>query len=279
MTVKLYRHAWGAVGDGGRWPNLATFLDEATPGYDGVEMPLFVLDADPAGRDVLLESIREKGLDFLPMAMTFTSEPYSPEAHLAALRPQLETAAAIGFRRVNAHAGMDGFDDAAAASFLTESIKMATDLGIDLLHETHRSRILYNPWRTARMVEEVEGLRLTADYSHWVVVAERIPFDAAAAFATCAPAVGHIHSRVGHAEGPQVADPSDPTWANELAAHEGWWDAIVAAAKGRGDETSITPEFGPPPYMPTMPFTGEPLADLADVVEWMRARLRERYAD
>ncbi|MEM7141935.1 MAG: TIM barrel protein [Actinomycetota bacterium] len=278
MPVRLIRHAWGAVGDGGPWSDLASLIhDAAAEGYAGVEFPLFVLDADTNAADAALQAIASTGLDYLPMVLTFPSSPHDPDAHLRALRDQLERAAELGATRVNAHAGSDAFDDATTAAFLTDSLEIARAVGIELLHETHRSRPLYNPWRTARMVEEVDGLRLTADYSHWVCVSERLPLDAAEVFERCAPAVGHIHARVGHAQGPQVPDPSDPAWSMELRTHEAWWDQIVDAAATRGDDMTITPEFGPPPYLATVPHTGEPVADLATVVAYMRDRLRARY--
>jgi sugar phosphate isomerase/epimerase len=278
MTVSLFRHARGAVGPDDPWPDLSSLIrDAAAEGYEGVEFPTFVLDGDPAGRDAVLATLKETGLELLPMVMTFPSSPHDPDAHLAALRPQLEDAATLGVPRVNAHAGSDAFDDATTADFLTRSLAAAAEVGVTLMHETHRSRPLYNLWRTAKMVEEVEGLRLTADYSHWVCVSERLPFDGAAAFATCAPAVSHIHARVGHAQGPQVADPSDPAWSMELGSHEAWWDQIVAAADARGDDMTITPEFGPPPYMPMLPHSDEPVADLRSVVAFMRDRLTDRY--
>lgn len=279
MPVTLFRHAWGAVGDGGPWADLTAFVHAAADeGYGGVEFPIFVLDADEAAAAGVLAAIEERGLEYLPMALTFPAEAHDPAAHLAALRRQLERGIEIGALRVNAHAGADAFDDATAAAFLTDSLALAADLGIELLHETHRSRPLYNPWRTARMIDEVEGLRLTADYSHWVCVAERLPFDSADVFAHCAPAVRHIHARVGHAQAPQVADPRDEVWAMELGAHEHWWDDIVAAAGERGERMTITPEFGPPPYLPTLPGTGEPVADLQEIVAWMSERLRTRFA-
>lgn len=278
MTVSLFRHAWGAVGDGGPWPDLPSFVrDAAAEGYAGVEFPIFVLDDDPAGRDVVLAAIGDAGLEYLPMALTFPSSPHDPDAHLDALRAQLEDCRALGARRVNAHAGADAFDDATAAAFLTDSLRVAADLGIELLHETHRSRPLYNPWRTARMLDEVAGLRLTADYSHWVCVGERLPFDSMSVFEQCAPAVGHIHARVGQAQAPQVHDPRDPVWSMELGTHEAWWDLVVSAARENGDRMTITPEFGPPPYMPTLPDTGAPVADLQEIVAWMRDRLTDRY--
>ena len=51
VAVGLYEtaraHAWGAVGDGGPWDDLATFVHAAAEeGYGGVEFPIFVLDAE-----------------------------------------------------------------------------------------------------------------------------------------------------------------------------------------------------------------------------------------
>ena len=89
----------------------------------------------------------------------------------------------------------------------------------------------------------------------------------------------HIHARVGHAEGPQVNDWRAPEWSAELAAHERWWSWCWAAQERRGvSESTLTPEFGPPPYQPTAPYTRRPLADLPDVCDAMMRRQRERFA-
>ena len=42
---------------------------------------------------------------------------------------------------------------------------------------------------------------------------------------------------------------------------------------------TINPEFGPPPYQPIDPRTGEPLADIWDVCLWMTQRFRDRWAE
>jgi hypothetical protein len=39
----------------------------------------------------------------------------------------------------------------------------------------------------------------------------------------------------------------------------------------------VVPEYGPPPYLPTIPYTGAPVADLWAICEWARERLRARY--
>lgn len=64
----------------------------------------------------------------------------------------------------------------------------------------------------------------------------------------------------------------------QLAAHEGWWRRIWDAQRARGLAAStLTPEFGPPPYLWTWPHTRAPAANLADVCDWMAARARERF--
>ncbi|HEV2294790.1 MAG TPA: hypothetical protein VGR35_13125 [Tepidisphaeraceae bacterium] len=67
-------------------------------------------------------------------------------------------------------------------------------------------------------------------------------------------------------------------FSNELDAHERWWDKIwhAQSSAGRGTLT-MTPEFGPPMYLHTIPHENAPVADLALVVRWMASRLRQRY--
>lgn len=78
---------------------------------------------------------------------------------------------------------------------------------------------------------------------------------------------------------PQVSDPRAPEWDLHLTTHERWWDIIWDSQKRRGIETSyLTPEFGPPPYMPTLPHTGVPVADLADICDWMARREESRFS-
>jgi hypothetical protein len=54
--------------------------------------------------------------------------------------------------------------------------------------------------------------------------------------------------------------------------------------RARRDEDAATmtfdPEFGPPPtYMPSVPFTLEPAADLWEVCLWMADRFRALHAE
>ncbi|MEI7807831.1 MAG: sugar phosphate isomerase/epimerase, partial [Verrucomicrobiota bacterium] len=89
----------------------------------------------------------------------------------------------------------------------------------------------------------------------------------------------HLHARVGFEEGPQVSDPRAPEWAGHLAAHEVWWNQIWKIQKQRGVATStLTPEFGPAPYLHLLPFTQAPVANLADICDWMAIRERDNFS-
>jgi hypothetical protein len=87
----------------------------------------------------------------------------------------------------------------------------------------------------------------------------------------------HIHSRVGHPEGPQVNDPRAPEWEEVLYAHLGWWDRIAELHAQKGTTLTITTEFGPAPYMPAMPYTQMPLVSQWDVNVHMMHLLKDRY--
>jgi hypothetical protein len=89
---------------------------------------------------------------------------------------------------------------------------------------------------------------------------------------------GHIHARIGHAEGPQVNDPRAPEWAEAFNTHFGWWDKVVAQKKKEGRPLTMLTEFGPVDYMPALPYTRQPVANQWDINKYMLDTLRTRYA-
>jgi len=121
-------------------------------------------------------------------------------------------------------------------------------------------------------------LKLTCDFSHWVCVAERLLEDCGDIIQLAAQRCQHLHARVGFEEGPQVSDPRAPEWARHVAVHEGWWDQIWSAQAKRGLEIpTLTPEFGPAPYLPLLPYTQMPVANLSDICDWMAHRQKNRF--
>ena len=126
-------------------------------------------------------------------------------------------------------------------------------------------------------MEKIPELRVTFDVSHWCNVHESLLADQPETIDMTLQRVDHIHARIGHPEGPQVNDPRAPEWEAEVKAHLAWWDKVVDLKKQKGDTLTVLAEFGPADYMPTLPYTRQPLADQWAVNVYMMHLLRNRY--
>jgi hypothetical protein len=123
------------------------------------------------------------------------------------------------------------------------------------------------------------GLTITADLSHWVCVTESLLENFADTLDQAITRSRHVHARVGFEEGPQVPDPRAPEWKYALDCFLGWWDRIVEQqAQSDNPLFMFTTEFGPPPYLPTIPFSNQPVADQFAINVYLKDLLRTRYA-
>jgi len=144
--------------------------------------------------------------------------------------------------------------------------------------ETHRSRSLFTPWLTHRIVKALPEIQLTLDLSHWCVVAERLMSSEMPTIRAIAPNVHHIHSRVGYAQGPQVPHPRAPEYKEALESHEECWEVVWREHQLKNISIStMTPEFGPDGYLHTLPFLQTPIADLWEINCWMAQRQRNHF--
>lgn len=146
-----------------------------------------------------------------------------------------------------------------------------------ICHETPRSRMLFAAPVAKQYILDNKDLKLTLDISHWCNVSETFLEDQAETVNMALERVEHIHSRIGHPQGPQVNDPRAPEWENAVRAHLVWWDKVVERKKKSGGKLTILTEFGLPDYMPTMPYTRLPLADQWAINVHMMKLLRKRY--
>ena len=180
---------------------------------------------------------------------------------------------------VSTMCGYDAWPFAKSLEFFSRALEIEKAAGIAIGYETHRTRSLFNPWVTRDLLMQLPDMRVTCDFSHWCVVCERLIDSEIDTLRLVAERALHVQCRVGHPQGPQVADPRDPAYAGALAAHERWWDLVWDAQLARGmTRLTMTPEFGAEGYMQTLPFTGQPVADLWDVIQWMADRQRQRFA-
>ena len=131
------------------------------------------------------------------------------------------------------------------------------ELGVPVLHEVHRGRATFSTVSTVDLLDNLPGLKLTADFSHWCCVHESLLEDQHDRLERAIDRSFHIHARVGHPEGPQVSDPRAPEWAPALEAHLGWWQESSTSAppRARGSSRSA-PSSVPPTTCPRCPGPG-----------------------
>jgi sugar phosphate isomerase/epimerase len=244
-------------------------------GYDGIEIGFDDGDQHDEG---IPELARQAGLEVVTQHFaTFATD---LDAHCREFEERLRRAASFRPQFINSQTGRDLFDIERNMRVFDVADRIAAETGIPIYHETHRARCLHTPWRTAEILRARPGTKLVLDMSHWCNVCESLLEDQSDTIESILPAVGHIHARVGHAQGPQVSDPRAPEWQDALNAHLKWWDFIVSAKRKAGaGQLTITPEFGPPPYFPTLPWTQMPVGSQWDINVHMMRILRDRYAD
>ena len=179
---------------------------------------------------------------------------------------------------INCHSGRDYFSYEQNKTFIDHTIALSKKTGIKILHETHRSRIMYSAPAGRNYFDKIADLRITFDVSHWCNVSESLLANQPETIKIAIERTDHIHARIGHPEGPQVNDPRAPEWKDALDAHLAWWDKIVELKKASGELITFLTEFGPADYMPTEPYTKKPLADQWGINVFMKDLLRKRYS-
>lgn len=276
MDLAVYRSLWGVVG---AWEE--SFPRIRAAGFDGIEARVPTGDDHAAERARLARLLAEHGFGLIAevsaLGYVIPRRDATPAEHLADLRRQIPRALELGPRFINGYHGCDawGWDD--QRRFFAGFLELEREFDLPLTVETHRGRSLFNPWITRDLLREFP-LKLTCDFSHWVVVAERLIDSEWPIIEQCAQHCWHIHARVGYDQGPQVPDPRAPEYAPEVAAHERWWDACWRAQEARGREAmTLTPEFGNEGYLHHLPWTDVPVANLWDICTWQGRRQRERF--
>lgn len=243
-------------------------------GYDGIEV---WWPTEAPDQDELFSALEKHQLEVGFLAGASSSDFRS---HLDAFRTMIDAAAHNKRKRplyINCHSGRDYFEPDQGKAFIDHTIALSAATGIRISHETHRSRLLYATTAARQYLQMAPGLRITLDISHWCNVHESFLDDQAATINAVLQRVDHIHARVGHPEGPQVSDPRAPEWAHAVEKHFGWWDQVVQFKKQKGERLTVLTEFGPPDYMPTVPYTRQPLADQWGINVYMMQQLRNRY--
>lgn len=244
-------------------------------GYDGMEL---WWPGKKEEQDEMFAALKKHKLD---IGFLYGAWQTNPQEHLVEFKKMVEAAAKQNIQRplyINCHSGRDHFSFEDNKKFIDFTTALSKETGILICHETHRARIMYAAHTTRQYIEKIPELRLTLDVSHWCNVHESLLEDQKETVDLALQHVDHIHARIGHQEGPQVNDPRAPEWTDVVKAHFAWWDKIVEMKKKAGARLTILTEFGPPTYMPTLPYTLQTVANQWDINVHMMQVLRKRYS-
>lgn len=256
-------------GFGGTLEAFCTSVKKA--GYDGIEVWL------PDSIQEQERLIKIVGDYQLEVGLLVGSGSNDFEEHLAEFKRDIDRAAELDPLFINCHAGRDFFNFEENRQIIDYTIQMSKSSGIEIYHETHRSRILFAAHIARQFIEEIPELRLTLDISHWCNVHESLLANQPDAVQRALERTDHVHARIGHPEGPQVTDPRAPEWDQAVEAHFDWWDQVVKQKIEQGKGLTMTPEFGPPTYMSAIPYTKQPLANQWEINVYMMERWKQRY--
>lgn len=269
LDLKVLATNWGYPG------TLDAFCAHAKKeGYDGIEIwwPM-----EKKGQDELFNALKKHGLDVGFLCGAWQA---GYKEHFEHFNRMIDAAAANEIQRplyINCHSGKDFFSYEQNKTFIDHTTRLSKQTGITICHETHRSRMLYAAPVARNFMEKNPDLRVTFDVSHWCNVHESLLQDQQETVQLAIDRTDHIHARIGHAQGPQVSDPRAPEWEPAVKAHLAWWDRIMENKRKKGGRITVLTEFGPPDYMPVIPYTRQPLADQWAINVHMMHLVRKRY--
>ena len=260
MKINYCCTYWGCEQDS---PNV--FVDKVlAAGYEGIEISL------PPSPETFtphflkeLEGIRLNKPNFIFIAQHLTSPGTDTvEQYILKMEKNLLGLTSYNPTFINSHTGKDFYSFDENCSVIEAALNISQKTGVRILHETHRGRFSYHAASLHPYLQKFPELELVGDLSHFCTVSESLLADQQHILQEIIPHMAHLHARVGHEQGPQVNNPFAPEWQEHLAVFLAWWKEIINHRKNTSKELfTITPEFGPAPYMPAMPFTQEPLSN------------------
>jgi len=266
FKIKFYNTNWGMNES---WDSYCSKVKQA--GYDGIETWL----PGESERAEMFAAFKKHGLafGFLSGGGGSTFDQY-----YASFVKNVEQAAQYKADFINCHTGKDYFTFEQNKKLIDAADVISKKYNVPITHETHRGRFSFAAHITREFLEKIPHLSLALDISHWCNVHESMLSDQKETVALALSRTGHVHARIGQPQGPQVNDPAAPEWKSTVDQHLAWWDEVIKYRKARGfHELTITTEFGPAGYLPTLPYTQQPVADQWSINVYMLNLLKARY--
>ena len=276
MQISYCCTYWGSEKDS---PDV--FVDKVlSSGYDGIEIFL------PSLTDALSELFIEKmkgimhiNADFIFIAQHIVSpEKDTVDNYLSKVKKNLNELSLFKPSFINAHIGKDYFSFDDNCRVIDAALNLSYNKGVRVLFETHRGRFSFHAASLIPYLKKFPEIELVGDFSHFCAVSESMMQDQDEIIQQIIPHIGHIHARIGHEQGAQVNDPFAPEWQDHFAQFQTWWQSIINYQKSKNTKIfTITPEFGPAPYMPSMPFTKQPLGNQLEINLKMMNYLKNKF--
>ena len=273
MAMKFYAPQWGNT-----LPFDLFCQNVKAAGYDGVEMAL------PFGAEesrTIIDTLQQYDLELI--GQYWQSFERDLDEHSRNYEKYLRNLIAADPVFINCQTGKDFFTFEQNNQLFGLAARISAETGVKIIHETHRGKALFAAHIAQDYLTQLPDVRICLDISHWCNVHESLLDDQTEAVRLAISRTDHIHSRVGHPEGPQVNDPRAPEWELTLNAHLAWWDQVVETHRANGTNrtggpVTVTTEFGPATYMPVMPYTQLPIGNQWEINVFMMNLLKERYA-
>lgn len=272
METKFFCTRWGS--ENLTWDDFMRKVKNT--GYDGIE---FGIPKETTDQE--LETIWETSEKYQLLLIPQHYDTYDSNfaAHYDAYGKWLQRMEAFKGLKIDSQTGKDYFTFEQNKALIDLASGYTERTGVPLYHETHRNKFTFAAHITKEYLQKIPSLTITLDISHWVNVAESFLEDQAEAVDLAIDRARHLHARIGYPEGPQVMDPRAPEWADAVKAHLQWWAKVAKKTAARNELFTVTPEFGPYPYMVHVPYTQAPISSQWDINFFMMEMIRKRLND
>jgi sugar phosphate isomerase/epimerase len=236
--VALYRSLWGNTRP---LPDL--FQRLADKGFCGIEASIADVSNHPDFFTLLQQynfnwicGIYTSWVDYIGEAIE-----QDVSSQVDQFKRQIETVATFPIAPilVNCHSGSDWFTLEESIGFFKQCLEIQQQHSYKFSHETHRGRILNNPFTALEIVKQLPDIQFTLDLSHWILVCER-KIDLIKIRPILDRTV-HIHARVSTTQQSQVADPTHDSVAEFKSYFEEAWNIVW----NNSENPTATPEYGP----------------------------------
>lgn len=266
--IKYFCSWWGLDHLG--FENMLHKIKEA--GFDGVELGI----PNDADQKKYLKILLEK-YELEIIAHQYQASGKFDEYKIS-FKNSLENASEFRPLFINSHTGRDFWTTEQNIELINIAKQIESKYEISVVHETHRKHFLFSTMSANIFFKLETKLKITADFSHWTCVSETLLEDQQEILSEAILRTEHIHARIGYEQGPQISDPRAQEWENHLKTFTNWWSKILDRFKHEQKEfLTITPEFGPIPYMWKLPNHDFPILDFFEINCWMKDYLKKEF--